>query len=205
MIDPLRCFCSSWYIAAIGLAALSASANGGTSNSKMSYGDLRHTAIELKNSGNQKGALTFFDKAVHAAPNNPEGYLNRGAMYGTLHDDQLAIKDEQRVLATATGEGEQDRKFRFIAHIDLTRIYLNQRKFAKAEHEARALVQMRPDDPMAHELLGAVLKKSGKILESLSHYLKAQEIFQHMKLPDQAVRVDDEIQNLQAMSKVRRK
>jgi tetratricopeptide (TPR) repeat protein len=205
MIDSLKYFCSLWFVAAIVLAALSASANDGTSKSKMNYDDLRHAAMELKNSGNQKGALTFFDKAVRAAPNNPEGYLNRGAMYGMLRNYQLAIKDEQRALATAAGDSEQDRNFRYIAHINLAGIYLNQRKFVNAEHEARASIRMRPDNPMAHELLGAILKKNGKLSESLAHYLKAQESFKRMKLPDQAVRIDDEIQSLQSMSKVHRK
>ena len=97
--------------------------------SKWSYDDLSHAAAEMAGDKNYKGALKFFDLAVSAAPNNPEGYLNRGGMYAILKNNDKAIQDEQRAIELAKEDTRDNIFTRCIAHQNLSAIYLKSNQF----------------------------------------------------------------------------
>ena len=166
--------------------------------SKWSYDDLAPIACEMAGVKNYTGALKVFDLAVHAAPNYPEGYINRGAVLGFLHQQEKAIQDEQMALSLAKSNSKSDIAFRSLAHQNLSGIYLNNKQFDKAEEEARIAVKIRPESATAQETLGDVLKENGKPHEALFRLKRARDLYERVGLPNEAKKLDAKITELQS-------
>ena len=166
--------------------------------SKWSYDDLSQTAMEKYADGNYKGALIFFDKAVQAAPNNPEGYLNRGGVFELLHQSDKAIQDERQAIVLAQGSSPDAIRLRSLAHQNLAGIYLDNKQIAKAESEARTAIQICPNLSSAQETLGNILVETGRITDALPYYRKAKEIYEQGGLPQEAAKMNDKILQLQS-------
>jgi tetratricopeptide (TPR) repeat protein len=166
--------------------------------SKWSYDDLVQTAMEMSAKGNYAGAMEFFDRAVHAAPNNPEAYLNRGAMFEILHESDKAIQDDLHAIELARGNNKNDLEARCSAHQNLAGIYTNNKQLVKAEAEARTAVQLCPDDPDAQEKLADVLMKNAKATEALPYYMKARATYERWGVPKEAAKIDTIILQLKS-------
>jgi tetratricopeptide (TPR) repeat protein len=168
--------------------------------SNWSYDDLRQTACEFAGDKNYKGALEFFDKAVHAAPNNPEAYINRGAMFEIMHESDKAIQDEKHAVDLASGSSKSDLEARCLAHQNLAGIYKNNKQLVIAETEARIAVELCPYDPDAQKTLADVLANNNKITEALPYYIKAKAAYERSKRLEQAAKVNKTILQMQSKS-----
>jgi len=169
----------------------------GEDYSRWSYNDLRQTAMEMQAKGNYGGAFKFFDMAVHAEPNNPEGYLNRGAVFELMHDKEHAIEDERRALALAQSSSKDNIWVRSLAHQNLSGIYLDHDQMDAAETEARTAVGIDPTDPNAQEHLANVLIKIGRRSDAVAFLEKAEQGYGRWKDSVSVSRVKEKISQLQ--------
>lgn len=149
------------------------------------YSELTQTAMQMCGEKNYREAFKLFDLAIHAEPNNPEGYINRGGIFELLHQSKNAIKDELQAIALAKSNTKEDIRFRRLAHHNMARIYLNNKEFRKAETESNIVIRLCPDNPIAQENHGDILVKIGKRSEALPWYLKAKEYYQKSPSPVQ--------------------
>ncbi len=179
------------------LASVTIRISTASDDSSWSYDELREIAIEQSVKKNYQSALMYFDKAVHIAPNNPEGYINRGGILELLHQSKQAIQDELHAISLANNNSKDSIDFRCTAHQNLAGIYLNNKQFAKAEAEARTALQLCPNDPGAQVTLGNILVKNKNNREAYSQYLKAKTTYEQWQLPGEASKINAKIRQLQ--------
>jgi tetratricopeptide (TPR) repeat protein len=161
------------------------------------YYDLNLAAMQMKIDQNYSGALTLLNLAIALKPNEPEGYLNRGFIYGLLHQKDKAIADELKALSLAPGDNNQNLDYRLMAHQNLASIYLNNNENAKAEDEFKISLDLYPQDPLTTERLATLFLKEKRTQLGIKHLAIAQRLYQKLNLKSDAIRVSEKISHLQ--------
>ncbi len=169
--------------------------------SKWTYDDLSKAAMEMQADGNTQGALELYDKAIQAEPNNPEGYLNRGAIFELLNQSKNAIRDELKAIALAESDSKDNVRFRYLAHHNLAGIYLHNNQLAKAELEAKTALQIAPNEPSSQQTLGEIFSKTGKYSDALRLCISARDNYQKQKLPRKVEEMNVKISQLEQKQK----
>jgi tetratricopeptide (TPR) repeat protein len=161
------------------------------------YYDLNLAAMQMRIDQNYSGALTLLNLAVALKPSEPESYLNRGFIYGLLHQKDRGIADELRAISLAQSDNEQNFDYKLMAHQNLAGIYLNNNENAKAEAEFKLSLSLYPDDPLTTERLATLLLKVQRKESGINHLIIAQKLYEKLNLKSDAIRVSEKISRLQ--------
>lgn len=116
------------------------------------------------------GALTIAQQLVKIDSENPRSWLLLAGRHGALQQraDERAAVDKAIELAPGFA----------LAYITQSISYTNSepRDLAKAEANARKAVELEPNEPDVHDILGDALRAQGKLEEAAQAYTRAAEL-----------------------------
>ncbi len=126
---------------------------------------LNLSAILAQARGATDHAMGFINRAVAAAPENPQLHRNRGRMLMGSGDHGGAAKAFQQALGLTPGDVGTS--------LDLARALSADAQFEAAASVCRRLIAMKPTDAVALNLLGTVLGKIGREDEAMTLFDRA--------------------------------
>jgi Flp pilus assembly protein TadD len=151
----------------------------------------------MKIEGYYKPAIDVLDLAIRLKPNDAICHIERGQIYGLLHDKDSGVQDEMQALALASSNSPEDIEYRSLAHENLAGIYLNNKEPLKAEAELKVSLQLCPDSPLTAERLATLLINNKNTKEGLFYLATAKNSYEKLgQMPDMQ-RVNLKILDLQ--------
>ena len=124
-------------------------------------------------------ALTMFDRAIEADPNNAQAYAWKACTVGQAvfrnysdSDDDLLMQEGIQLIEKAHELNEND----FECHRMMSAVYLSQHNYRLAEEHGRKSYEINPNDPRVVSGFGEVLVRVGKVDEGIAHLQKAYEL-----------------------------
>lgn len=109
------------------------------------------TAYNLK--GKNKEALSTLTTWLTIDPNQPQGYYLRGLLYAEIGDNQLAIKDLEKVT-------KLDPQY-FRAFYNLANLYYRTKQFSLAKKAINSALVLQPNSEECDQLLQLIQNRKG--------------------------------------------
>lgn len=151
--------------------------------------DLIKSAFSKLEQRNIQGAIADLDRAIQLEPQNPEAYLNRGAvrqmggnMQGALSDYTQAIKLKPSYI---------------IAYRNRAEIYFRTTKYKEAISDYSKLIELNPGDAGAYYGRGLATAATGNKNKAVQDLKKAAEIYRQQGNQADLQAAEERIRNLQ--------
>ena len=113
-------------------------------------------------------AIAEYERFVAARPDHADAHARLGISYMLVGRTAEGVRALRRAVALAPADG-------FIA-LNLANALYEERQMAEAEHFARRATTLRPDDPLAYEVLGRAVTLQGRVAEGIGHFERALEL-----------------------------
>ena len=118
------------------------------------------------NSDNEK--IEIYTTALKSHAENPQLYLERGIIYGTLKMHAQALADFSKVIALRPSHA--------IGYRNRALLYHRSKDYNASLQDCQKVLTLTPQDPFAHYLLGVNLANTGEIARAKDHIAKAIEL-----------------------------
>lgn len=131
-------------------------------------GARNNLALLLEASGDQRGALAEFDRALDADGENPTLLTNRGALLGAMGRYAAAERDLKKVLRMDPAHPE--------ALFDMGVVMTKKGLWAEAVPQLRRAVELDPSKGPAYFYLGEALNHVDDLYGAMAAYQRASEL-----------------------------
>jgi tetratricopeptide (TPR) repeat protein len=116
--------------------------------------DWYNKGYTLISSGNQRGAVDAFNKAIELNPKYTEAYVNRGVAFGNLGDYRQAIRDLDKAIELNPAWA--------LAYTNRGWVYSMKREYDKAIEDVNKAIAIDPKDGKAYVIRGNSFLQKGQ-------------------------------------------
>lgn len=123
--------------------------------------------LAMADAGDLQGAIQQHLEAIHADPNEVQGYINLIQLYARVGENDKAVEAYRKAVSINPNRAD--------CYYNYGVLMFSLRKIPEAEQSMRKALQINPFYVEAHDNLGYLLAIRGKLDEALDEYRKAVE------------------------------
>ncbi len=142
-------------------------------------------ALQKLRTGDLKGALENYNKAIAQSPQDADLYVNRGIALDELGQHQSAIADYTKALDLKPDQ--------ILAYYNRANAYHQLKENGKAIADYTKIISLDPNYPYAYANRGATYFEGGKEKEAIADLQKAAEIFKSKNDPQNIQRIQQQL------------